>query len=379
MKNRIIAAAAAGTLLAVGFAAPALATDTIAADPVVCYEDVTHTEFTYDKQKWQIVTPAVPAIPAVPGIPGVPAGPDTYTPLYDYSETRATGHFEATENGLHIWTEGSTSTDKVALYRFVNIPLSSVTGGPFVEYTASVGITPGSQVVVDFDGNGTADGILVNEPAYVEQFGDASWLSNSAAQFVKDGAPHKGGGHGSENYGTPQEWATAFPYAKVVAVGFSLGSGVLGDGIVHFVNVGGTEYWFTQWHAGTPAVPEVPEIPAVPEVPAVYGWVTVSSGQGLEVPTSPYEGKRYVQTGTVEVTEQVEVECPVVVPEPEETVTPTPEETITPAPAAQERDGALAETGGAQVSPLASGIIGVVIVGGAAFLVISAVRARRQH
>ncbi|QGJ88937.1 hypothetical protein PBI_GINA_86 [Microbacterium phage Gina] len=286
MRKTIAALSAATIGAALAVAAPLAASATGGGYEQKCYATETHT--TYSVEEY---------------VETAPATPDTLAPRFDYSETRATGHFEAVESGLHIWTEGSTSTDKVALYRFVSVPLGSITGTPSVEYTATTGITPGSQVVVDFDGDGTSDGILINEPVY----GDAAWLSNSAAQFVKDGAPHTGGGYGSNWYGTVQEWAAAFPYAKATAVGFSLGSGVLGDGIVHGVQVGGTSYGFTQTTPGTPAT---------------YAWVaTGETGHALTLPADT-ETTRYVATGTKDV--RVKVDC---APKPEPIVSSTDDAT----------------------------------------------------
>ena len=155
------------------------------------------------------------------------------------SDTRATGHYEVVSTGLRIWTEGSTSTDKVAEYVATSTPLADV-GSPTLEYTATSGGRPGFQLVVDFDGNGTADGILVGEPVY----GGNWWLNNAAAQFVKDVSPTVGGG-GSTWNGTLAAWQAAFSSANVVAFGFSLGSGVLGDGILNAINFAGDRFTFT--------------------------------------------------------------------------------------------------------------------------------------
>ena len=144
------------------------------------------------------------------------------------SDTRATGHYEVVGTGLRVWTEGSTSTDKVAEYVAAPAPLA-VVGEPNLEYTPTSGsIPPGFQLVVDFDDDGGVDGILVGESVYAGDW----WLSNSSAQFVKDGAPSHTGGSGSANHGTLDAWRAAFPQAQVEFIGFSLGSGVLGDGVI---------------------------------------------------------------------------------------------------------------------------------------------------
>jgi hypothetical protein len=155
------------------------------------------------------------------------------------SDTRATGHYEVAGTGLHIWTEGSTSTDKVAEYVATDTPLADA-GEPSLEYTATNGGTPGYQLIVDFDGNGSGDGILVGETVY----GNDWWASNGSAQFVKDAAPSHDGGSGSANHGTLDQWREAFPTAKVQAFGFSLGSGVKGDGVLDAINFGGERYTF---------------------------------------------------------------------------------------------------------------------------------------
>jgi hypothetical protein len=167
--------------------------------------------------------------------------PDDFNPVL--SDTRATGHYAVQGTGLHVWTEGSTSTDKVAEYVDVSAPLASI-GEPSMEYTPISGsVPPGYQLVVDFDGDSSADGILVGEPSF---YGDVWWLNNAAKPFVKAGAPHNPGSSGSaDGYdGTLDEWRAAFPDAQVVAFGFSLGSGVKGDGVINAMTFDGTRYTF---------------------------------------------------------------------------------------------------------------------------------------
>jgi hypothetical protein len=160
---------------------------------------------------------------------------------HSLSHTRATGHYAVDGTSLHVWTESNTSTDKVAEYVDTSIPLASA-GEPSLDLTTNGGtIPPGMQLVVDFDNNGTPDGILVGEPTY---YGNDWWASNGSAQFVKDGAPSMTGGSGSDYHGTLDEWRTAFPDANVVAFGFSLGSGVLGDYNINAIHFAGTTYTF---------------------------------------------------------------------------------------------------------------------------------------
>lgn len=158
------------------------------------------------------------------------------------SDTRATGHYEVDGTGLHIWTEGATSTDKVAEYVATSAPLADA-GEPTLAYTSTSGGAPGYQLVVDFDDDGSADGILVGEPA---SYGADWWASNGSQQFVKDGAPSHTGGSGSANHGTLDQWRAAFPDAQVLAFGFSLGSGVEGDGVITSIDFAGTSYTFAE-------------------------------------------------------------------------------------------------------------------------------------
>lgn len=157
------------------------------------------------------------------------------------SDTRLTGHYEVQGTGLRIWTEGNTFTDKVAEYVDTSTPLAGI-GEPSLNYRTNSGIIPpGYQLVVDFDNDGSFDGILVGEPtAYDNDW----WASNGSAQFVKDEAPSHTGGSGSDNHGTLDQWRVAFPNAVVKAFGFSLGSGVLGDYLINSIGFNGTTYTF---------------------------------------------------------------------------------------------------------------------------------------
>jgi hypothetical protein len=175
-----------------------------------------------------------------------------YSHTVDLSETRATGHndFRADGSGVRVWTEGNSSTDKAAGYFDVDQPLASV-GEPSMSWTPNGAQTlkPSVQLKTDFDGDGTIDGILVGEPTYADGstlYGNDWWLSNGSAQFVKDAAPSHVGGSGSENHGTLAQWRDAFPDAEVIQGGWSLGSGVKGDGVIQAIVIGGAPYFFVE-------------------------------------------------------------------------------------------------------------------------------------
>jgi hypothetical protein len=49
-------------------------------------------------------------------------------------------------------------------------------------------------------------------------------------------------GSGSDRHGTLTQWQAAFPNALLSAAGFSLGSGIKADGVIHDIQVGDTDY-----------------------------------------------------------------------------------------------------------------------------------------
>ena len=167
--------------------------------------------------------------------------PDDFVPAL--SDTRSAGGYEVEGTGLRISTTGTTSNDKVAEYVATDTPLAAV-GEPSLDYAnTSGGGVPGFQLVVDFDSDGTADGILIGEPG---SYGNDWWLNDKARQFVKDAAPNTDGGSGSPWFGTLDEWRGAFPDADVRAFGFSLGSGVKGDGVLRSISFAGTTHTFAE-------------------------------------------------------------------------------------------------------------------------------------
>lgn len=56
------------------------------------------------------------------------------------------------------------------------------------------------------------------------------------------GAP--GSAYGYDHVGSLGTWSGDFPSAEVLAFGFSLGSGVLGDGTINAIDFAGTRYTF---------------------------------------------------------------------------------------------------------------------------------------
>ncbi len=140
--------------------------------------------------------------------------------------TSGTGEYEFVENGLRISTTDDTLSDRVAWFKSVNFSLADAGEPTMVADTNSGTIPPGLHMKVDFDNDGTIDGTIVGESAY---YGNNWWLTENSDADVIANAPHDGTGQGSPYYGTLSEWLNKYPNAKVMAVGFSLGSGVEGD------------------------------------------------------------------------------------------------------------------------------------------------------
>ena len=194
------------------------------------------------------ITLAAAAVIALTGLaPAANAAEATgtiYVPsdfVVELSATGTTGSYEVQGTALHIATTGATSTDKVAEYVASDVALADV-GEPTLEYTNSSNLgVPGAQLVVDFDNDGSSDGILIGEPAV---YGNDWWLNRTATDIAKAGAPETDGGKGSEWHGTLDQWRVAFPTAVVEAFGFSLGSGVQGDGLLTAIHFADTQYTF---------------------------------------------------------------------------------------------------------------------------------------
>ena len=177
-------------------------------------------------------------------------------------DTRATGHNEfLAAGGVHVYTEGNTSTDKAAAYFRVDQALATV-GEPSMNWmpqndNGGSNLKPSVQLVVDYDGDGSADGILVGEPTRADGsvlYGNDWWLSTGSKQAFKDKAPVVGGGSGSAQHGTLDQWREAVPNARVLKSGWSLGSGVKGDGVISQIKVGDTAYRFAPAATSTTVV-----------------------------------------------------------------------------------------------------------------------------
>lgn len=207
---------------------------------------------------------------------GTTVPPDVITVPSDFvpalSDTRGTGHYALTGSGLHVWTDGtpsSASTNKVAEYfaRSGSLPDTAS-----LEWTGTQP-QPGMQIVFDVDGvdgNGNDFNILVGEPTY---YGADWWLASSSSGDAKAADPSgaNDSGSGSAYFGTLAQWKAALPNARMLAGGFSLGSGILGDGVIAALNYDATHYVFGK--------PFTSSVQAAPGATVEY-QLTVANGSG---------------------------------------------------------------------------------------------------
>lgn len=179
-----------------------------------------------------------------------PTSTSTTSGGWTFGESRTQGTNTFTASGLEIATFGNPPASgsdqrKAAGYKAVSIALKDV-GVPKLNLGATSGSLPSIQLRADFDNNGTFDATLVGESIY----GNDYWVPDNAPQFVKDAAPSHGGGYGSSNHGTLDGWLASFPDAKLTAIGYSLGSGVVGSAVIQSIEVGCQTYGFAK---ATPA------------------------------------------------------------------------------------------------------------------------------
>ena len=168
---------------------------------------------------------------------------------WDFSETRSYGSNSYLSNGLEVKTfgpagiqepnpaGGTRNADKAAgYYDIVDIWLRDI-GEVLMDYLPVSGAAPGFQLGIDKENDGIADGYLVGEPN-APGYGADWWAS------VNDGRFNVGSGMGYADFGTLDEYLTQWPNAKITVIGYSLGSGVKGEGIIRSLTVGCHVYAF---------------------------------------------------------------------------------------------------------------------------------------
>jgi hypothetical protein len=168
-------------------------------------------------------------------------------------DTRTAGHVSFLKEGLHVWTDNTSGEAKAAEY--FAVPTQGLPSSASLTWYGT-SPAPGSQIVFDIDAdrtNANTYNILVGEPA---TYGDDYWYTGGTARAALRGftCPETTGGSGSDCHGTLAEWKQTLPNAEVYAAGFSLGSGIKGDGVIRDIQVGDTDYEFTS----EPVVTKVP-------------------------------------------------------------------------------------------------------------------------
>lgn len=167
------------------------------------------------------------------------------------SDTRPQGEVTFLVDGLHVETFDTSGDAKAAEYWQTE---GALPASASMEWFGD-GPKPGIQIVFDFDdvdNNGNDNNILVGEP---DSYGAAWWLTPASSDDAKavDPSGDDNTGGGSEWFGTLAEWVAAMPTARFIAGGFSLGSGVKGDGVIDNITFGDTEYRFSSGAAAAPA------------------------------------------------------------------------------------------------------------------------------
>jgi len=168
------------------------------------------------------------------------------------NDVRSAGHYDFLAEGVHVKTDDTSSQAKVALY----FPVTGAipTTGAIEWYGTGPSNQPGAQIVFDKDqttGNNNDFNTLVGEQIYSTNPAGQPltdwWYTGGTAKAATNGitCPSTTGGSGSDCHGTLAAWAAALTTAKVYAGGFSIGSGIQGEGVVRAVNLGGTSYVFT--------------------------------------------------------------------------------------------------------------------------------------
>ena len=185
---------------------------------------------------------------------------------WDFSQTRANGSNTFVADGLRVVTTVGDSLAKAAGYKELDIALAEV-GQLDIDLSDVSGVPPSVQLVVDLDDNGSTDGILVYEPDY---YGQNLWATNSIVSGGFTGLPAVGGGGGPVS-GTIDQYLAAYPEARVVAFGYSLGSGVIGSAVIHSITVGCAEYGFAKEPVVNITCPAIDEGPVATNA-ALAGW-----------------------------------------------------------------------------------------------------------
>lgn len=168
-----------------------------------------------------------------------PTATDVNPAGWNSQGTRSTGVSEFVYGGYNLRTTDTdnpgSSLNKATLYKSITPTPLAEFGEPSVEFAADgSGVKPGMQVGVDVDGDGDWDGYLVGEPW---SYGEHNWWVNKPNFNVPSGS-------GYTSFGSWADYVAANPAAKVIEIGLSMGSGVLGNWTVTSFTAGCVVYTF---------------------------------------------------------------------------------------------------------------------------------------
>ncbi|MCU1515071.1 MAG: hypothetical protein JWO10_2161 [Microbacteriaceae bacterium] len=231
---------------------------------------------------------------------------------WTFDETRTLGTNTYTAGtptgGLTIETHNNTNTDpeagavgngtpdqrKAAGYHATDVLLSAI-GTPSIAYDQTSGSLPGINLTIDKDGDGGKDGNLVYEPTL---FGADNWWSTQDLGVVSTKViPNPSY---QKSFGTLNDFLASWPNAKVIAVGYSLGSGAVGEGVIHSITAGCVTYPF-DYETITAGVPA--EVTFADSCGVNGDQVNVPSLNGITSYTyKTVDGRNSAGVGTVTVT-----------------------------------------------------------------------------
>lgn len=177
------------------------------------------------------------------------------------------GHVQFAADGLSVITDAQSSASKAQeFWDTAGMPLADA-GEPTLNWQGT-DTKPGINLIVDLDGDSSTsmysgngykggDAILVGEDTHKAADGTPLWWTPNSASLSNGSPDEPSVGSYSKGNGTLAEWRALYPNAKVVADGFSLGSGARGSGVITSQTLGATTYDFTATAADVPP-PAVP-------------------------------------------------------------------------------------------------------------------------
>lgn len=156
---------------------------------------------------------------------------------WDLTQTRSQGLNQIVSGGLAVetWSDGDDGTPdqkKAAGYYATDFALSEA-GVPNIELASFTGVRPSLQLGIDKDANGSRDAYLVYEPW---AYGEGNYWATAYL-----GVP---AGMGYDSFGTLNDYLVANPNARIVQIGYSLGSGVVGEAVITKLTAGCVDYTF---------------------------------------------------------------------------------------------------------------------------------------